>query len=259
MHNPDPKDQSSERHVPSRTGIGRSLDIYYRDAKRFDRMNALNGQFVSKGSLAFDIGAHVGDRTAGFLHLGASVVALEPQPRVFRALRLMHGRNPNAVLRAMAVGARPGSLDLFVNSANPTVSTVSSDLVTAARTAPRWTREVWDEHVRVPVTTLDQLVSEFGTPDFVKIDVEGHEFEVLCGLSAALPALSFEFTMVQRSIALACIERLTALGRYEFNFSLGEEHHLRHETWIGSTEIAREIGALSEEANSGDIFVRLVS
>ena len=36
-------------------------------------------------SLAFDIGAHVGDRTAAFRRLGARVVAVEPQPAAMRA------------------------------------------------------------------------------------------------------------------------------------------------------------------------------
>jgi|GEM_PF-2224461 len=59
--------------------IDRSFDIYYRDRQRTARMDALNAAFVGQGCLAFDIGAHVGDRTGSFSRLGASVVALEPQ------------------------------------------------------------------------------------------------------------------------------------------------------------------------------------
>jgi hypothetical protein len=59
-------------------------------------------------------------------------------------------------------------------------------------------------------------------PNFSKIDVEGHELAVLEGLSNPLPALSFEFTTIQRPLALACLNRLGTLGAYEFNVSLGE-------------------------------------
>ena len=184
-----------------RTAIGRSLDVYYRDAARTRRMDDLNASFVRRGGLVFDIGAHVGDRTASFLRLGARVVALEPQPRVFRALRLIHGRAPGAILRCAAAGAQAGEIEMRVNSANPTVSTVSGDLVAAAASADGWQGEVWDRTIRVPVTTLDALIAEHGRPDFVKIDVEGNELEVLRGLSATVPALSFEFTTIQRDVA----------------------------------------------------------
>ena len=43
-------------------------------------MDALYARFLRAGDLAFDIGAHVGDRVSSFRRLGARVVALEPQP-----------------------------------------------------------------------------------------------------------------------------------------------------------------------------------
>lgn len=240
-------------------GIGRSLDVYYRDAARTQRMDRLNAQFISRGGLAFDIGAHVGDRTASFLRLGASVVALEPQPRVFRALRLIHGRAPRVILRSAAVGAVSGEIDMYLNSDNPTISTASSDLIAAAKGAAAWQGQVWDTQIRVPVTTLDSLIAEHGVPDFVKIDVEGYEAEVLAGLSAPIPALSFEFTTIQRYIAYACIDRLGELARFEFNLSLGEDHALRHMTWVSGPDMRAEIESLSEDTNSGDVYARLES
>lgn len=240
------------------TAIGRSLDIYYRDTARTDRMDQLNASFVCDGGLAFDIGAHVGDRTASFLRLGASVVAVEPQPRVFRALKLIHGRQPRAVLQCEAVGAMPGQIELHVNSDNPTISTVSRALINAAHDAEEWKKEVWDATIRVPVTTIDELIAKHGIPNFVKIDVEGHELEVLMGLSLSIPALSFEFTTIQRDIALACIEFLSNLGRYEFNISLGEEHQLRHQTWVDPLKMRAEIADLPGSANSGDVYARRI-
>lgn len=239
------------------TSIGRSLDLCYRDADRTRRIDRLNAAFLRSGGLTFDLGAHVGDRTASFTRLGATVVALEPQPRVFRALRLIHGRERRVILKRLAVGARPGRIDLYLNSRNPTVSTASRDLIASAAAATGWREQVWDGEIRVPVTTLDQLISEHGLPDFVKIDVEGHELEVLLGLGSPLPALSFEITTVQRHIACRCLERLSALGHYEFNISLSEEHRLRQPAWIGASDMRAEIARLPDAANSGDIYARV--
>lgn len=237
--------------------IGRSLDLYYRDRARTARMDRLNAAFVSRGSLVFDIGAHVGDRTGSFLRLGARVVAVEPQPRLFRVLRLLYGRRTGVHLHRCALGAQTGRADMYVNTANPTVSTLAHGLVDAAPRDPAWRDQVWDRTVAVPVTTLDRLIDAHGLPDFVKIDVEGHEGEVLRGLSRALPALSFEITTLQRDVARRALRRLTDLGRYRFNISLGEEHRLRLRSWVAADEICALIEQLPPDANSGDVYAML--
>ncbi|WP_439124415.1 FkbM family methyltransferase [Marivita sp.] len=242
----------------TKTGIGRSLEIYYRDDARAQRMDVLNAAFVASDALVFDIGAHLGDRTASFLRLGASVVAVEPQPRVFRALRLLHGRKPNVALLPCAIGKEVGEVMLHLNTRNPTVATVAPDFITAATDAPGWADQVWDDSVTVPVTTLDALIVRYGVPDFMKIDVEGHEAEVLGGLSTAVAALSFEFTTIQRSVAHDCIDKLCALGVYRFNISLGENHKLEHRDWLTAKDMHAEIDALPDDANSGDVYAKLI-
>lgn len=242
--------------TPSQAGLRRSFDIYYRDAARRQRMDRLNAVFVAPGDLVFDIGAHVGDRTGSFLRRGARVVAAEPQPRVFRALRLIHGRAPGARLLRCAVGASEATLSLHLNSRNPTVATLAEGFVAAAAGAPGWEGQVWDGAVQVPVTTLDALIAAHGRPAFVKIDVEGHEAAVLAGLSQPLPALSFEITTLQRGVAGACLDRLETLGRYRYNLSLGEDHALRHDPWLTAPQIRQVLADLPQDANSGDVFAR---
>jgi FkbM family methyltransferase len=220
-------------------------------------MDALYRRFVTAGDLVFDIGAHVGDRISSFRRLGARVVALEPQPGPLRALRLIHGRDPDVTLVAAAAGEREGEITFHVNSANPTVSTASDEFLAAADGAGGWEEQVWDCAITVPCLTLDALVAAHGAPVFAKIDVEGFEDRVLAGLSHPLPALSFEFTTIARDCAQRCLDRLEALGPYRFDVSLGETQALVFGTPVDAATMGAYLGDLPHSANSGDVYAVL--
>ena len=237
--------------------IVRSLRIYYGDRARAAAMDRLHSRFVRRGDLVFDIGAHVGDRIASFRRLGARVVAVEPQPAFAKVLKLLYGWRSDVAIEAAAVGSVPGTTYMMINFDNPTVSTTSRDFISAARDAPGWQAQNWPKTIQVPVTTLDALIARHGTPDFIKIDVEGFEAEALAGLTQPVKALSFEFTTIQRDIARACIERCVALGLARFNTVLGESQTFVHADWIGGDAIARWLAELPQAANSGDIYAAL--
>ena len=238
-------------------GVLRSLRIYYGDKSRAAAMDRLYGGFVQRGDLVFDVGAHVGDRVASFRRLGARIVAVEPQPALVRVLKLLYGRSADVAIEAVAVGRAIGATSMMINAANPTVSTASPEFVSAARDAQGWETQRWTQSVPVQVTTLDALIGRHGLPVFIKIDVEGFEEEALHGLSRAVKALSFEFTTIQRDVALACIERCVALGYIRFNAALGESQAFVNADWIGGEAIARWVTALPHAANSGDIYAAL--
>lgn len=236
--------------------IGRSLRVYYPPG-RAPLLDAFHRRFLGPGELAFDIGAHVGDRTASFRRIGARVVAVEPQPRLARLLRLLFGRDAGVARVAALVGAEAGQAVLRLNTANPTVATASAEFIAAADGAPGWEGQRWDAEIALPVTTLDALAAEHGRPDFVKIDVEGYEAAALAGLSAPPRTLSFEFTTIQRDVAFAALDRLAALGYRAFNACLGEGMAFAHAAPVGAAAMAAWITALPVEANSGDVYASL--
>jgi FkbM family methyltransferase len=237
--------------------LARSLRIYHGHPERNRAMDALYARFVGPGDLAFDIGAHVGDRVASFRRIGARVVALEPQPGAARLLRLLHARDPGVTLVPAAAGDREGEITLLVNSANPTVSTASRAFLAAADGAPGWEGQVWDRSVTVPCRTLDGLIRDHGRPAFIKIDVEGFEDRVLAGLTEPVRALSFEFTTIAREVADRCFARLAALGPYRFDAALGETQQLVFGRWVDGAAMADYVRGLPHGANSGDVYAVL--
>lgn len=193
-------------------GLVRSLIIYWRPGRQRG-LRELYRPFVEAGDLVFDVGAHLGDRTAAFRKLGARVVALEPQPAVRRWLELLVGRSRDVSVRGEAVGRAVGTARLAVSHGTPTVSSLAEDWPTTLPGPDAGFRSVrWDDSLEVPVTTLDALIEHAGLPSFCKIDVEGYEAEVLAGLNHCIPALSFEFAAWALDVAEACVRRLEGLG-----------------------------------------------
>jgi FkbM family methyltransferase len=238
-------------------GVLRSLRIYYGHRGGRAGMDHLYAQFVRPGDLVFDIGAHVGDRVACFRRLGARVVAVEPQPALVKTLKLLYGRDDAVTIEPVAIGAQAGTVTLNLNIDNPTVSTVSTDFVRAAAGAPGWEGQAWTQAIRVPMTTLDDLIARHGEPSFIKLDVEGFEAEALAGLARPVAALSFEFTTIQPEVAAACIARCQALGYVRYNAVLGESRTLVHPGWLSASQIADWLATLPVAANSGDVYAKL--
>lgn len=239
---------------PAASTLRRSLELYYGDPEREVAMDEFFARFVRAGDLVFDIGSHVGDHIGSFRRLGARVVAVEPQPLCARAIRAIYAGDDRVTLVEAACGAHAGIIQLNINSANPTVSTASPHFLKAADGAAGWEDEVWDSRIEVTSITLDTLVGEYGVPAFVKIDVEGFEDAVLEGLSCPVPALSFEFTTIERAVAQRCLDRLTALGFNGYNIALGDTMSLALSQWTSAEGMAAHLLSLPHAVNSGDVY-----
>ncbi len=240
-------------------GLLRSLVIYYGQVWRNGGRRRFYSQFMKPGSLCIDVGAHVGDRVGTWRSLGARVLAVEPQPRMLSVLRRLYGKDQDVTLLPVGIASKPGALTLHINVSSPTLSTFSAEWISEVKRDERFQGTQWGERLEVPVTTLDALISEYGQPDFVKIDVEGFELDVLEGLSHAVPALSFEMIPIARETALACIDRCMTLGHYEFRYSPVETMKFRDERWLTADEMKERLRALPVDSTSGDVYARLQS
>lgn len=238
-------------------GLARSAVIYRANLLQLRRARAFYRGFIAPGDLCFDIGAHLGDRTAHFLRLGARVVTVEPQPLFAAALRRRFGRDKRVSLVAAALGAAPGRAELAVDPMNPTVATLSPEFVAQAGRSRGFRRTRWRERIEVEITTLDALIAAHGVPAFCKIDVEGYEHAVLEGLTRPLPGLSLEYLPAALDPALIAIAQLDRLGSYRFNRSRGESMRFALPRWLRAAEMTVELKQLPSEEGAGDVYAFL--
>jgi len=199
---------------------------------------------LKRGSVVIDIGANVGEKADIFLRLGAKVVAVEPDTANQLILRQRFcqwrlNKKPVIVV-GKAVSDREGSSTFYVNGSNPALSTLNQKWVTVlGKDELRFgTAMTFSDQRVVETTTLDKLVDEFGSPSFVKIDVEGWEPEVLRGLNSPVRCLSFEVNLPEFAAeGRQCIDRLSEIDSDgTFNFAASCQEGLLLPEWLRAPE-----------------------
>jgi FkbM family methyltransferase len=239
--------------IRSWAGLARSLVIYRARPWRIAQLARFYRGIVAPGDLAFDIGAHAGNRTLALLRAGARILALEPQ-RAFHAF-LARDLPPEVTLLRLAAGAAAGEARLAVSRLHPTVSSLAPDFGRRMAVAPGFEGVRWDAAETVEVTTLDALIAAYGLPRFVKVDVEGFEAEVLSGLSHPVPWIAFETFAATPDATAACLARLAAIGPYRFNFVPGEARAFAFADWRDADEA--EAAIARDHSRWGDVYARL--
>jgi len=240
-------------------GLARSFSIYYAVPGRARAWRRFYRHFVSPSDLCFDVGAHLGNRTAALLAIGAKVVAVEPQPLLVGTLERLYGQRKTLTIFPVAVGAEAGRSQMLISTKNPTVSTLSSEWADEVGKSPAFAKTKWDDRAEVEITTLDAMIVKYGLPIFCKIDVEGYESHVLRGLSQPIQWLSFEYLPSVIEHTLTCLNRLMELGDYRFNLIESEFPRFALPKRVTAEEIAARLKAMPRSQRAGEVFAQLVA
>ncbi|WP_282601740.1 FkbM family methyltransferase [Paracoccus sp. PARArs4] len=236
-------------------GLMRSIAIYYNPV-RVRQLRRHYAGIIRRGDLVIDVGAHVGSRSRAMRAAGARVVAVEPQEPFAGFLARSLPRDVTLIRKAL--GPAEAVASMAVSSLHPTVSSLSQGFTRDAADAPGFDHVRWDRRQQVQVTTLDQVIAQHGLPQFVKIDVEGFEEDVLAGLSQPVPMLSVEYLPAFRDRTLRVMARLAQLGDYRFNVVRGETGVFLWDDWRDAGQVGDWLATLPRDGGSGDLYARMV-
>ncbi len=233
--------------------LGMRKDLFEQKAADISKVYS---HILKPGSLVFDIGANMGHYAAAFLKLGAEVVCAEPQAACFKILTTRYRNNSKVHLLNCAVDNEEGEKKIHISNMN-TISSMSEDWITAVKDSKRFPDAEWTKEATVKTVTLESLIAKYGRPDFIKIDVEGYELNVLKGLKSKVPLISIEYTFEIIENAVKCIEYLNSIG--DILILPDDTSVIRDESkWMKPEIVVSILRNLKEKDAMGDLFIKFV-
>ncbi|MEG4457132.1 FkbM family methyltransferase [Microcoleus sp. N9_A1] len=152
-------------------------------------------RFINAGNVVFDVGANAGDWTAEVLNQGHDVEIhlFEPIPHVYK--KLIQNLDKQVISNNLAVGQKEEVKTFYYYEANPLLSTFYRRVDVEKQ---GWLNP--PKEITVLTTTIDNYCQRHGIKriNFIKIDVEGGELDVLYGAKSFLESgridyLQFEY------------------------------------------------------------------
>jgi FkbM family methyltransferase len=216
--------------------------------------------FELKDTLVFDVGLNLGNKSAHFLSLGASVVGFEPQKDCYNyAMQRFAANRANGSFKAVnaALSDTIGLADFYISNLH-VLSSMSKDFITESE-KERFPGVTWHNKIQVETLTLDAAITQFGKPKYIKIDVEGFEYNVLRGLSSPVEYISIEFTPELYKNSEKCIDYLHALNNQncEYNYVYRENDHFFFKEWQDIDSIKKYLSNIEDFSYEfGDIYIK---
>lgn len=180
----------------------------------------------------FDIGANVGKWT--LLNISMldcnKIISVEASPITFKSLET----NINSISNAMksmnkqiecvnyAICDNNGNDITFYHCPNnDVISTINKNWLISP--SSRFYNTPYTE-IKCKTMTLDNLISKYGKPHLIKVDVEGGEFECIKSLTQKVENLCFEWASETNDITFKCLDYLTTLG-YKYFYIQNQDNY----------------------------------
>lgn len=219
----------------------------------------MNFEFNISDELIFDVGLNIGEKSASFLAAGAKVVGFEPQKECYSKAITRLRDYKNFTAENVALDNKEGE-SLFYRSNYDTLSSMSKDFTQRAN-KNRWAGVQWSLFPEtIKVSTLDLMILKYGKPKYIKIDVEGYEYQVLQGLTQPVEYISIEYTPELFKESEKCIRYLDKLnnGNCKYNYVYRENDHYQFKNWLDINEIISYISSVEDYVYEfGDLYINM--
>ena len=126
--------------------------------------------------MIFDVGMHNGKDTEFYLRKGFRVVAIEPNPSLVAAARERLAdfiANERLTILEVAIAERSGTVNFYANQQKDGWSTICLDNV-----ATNERNQTHHEIIHVECVNFSEIMEQFDTPYYLKVDIEGAD--MLC-------------------------------------------------------------------------------
>jgi FkbM family methyltransferase len=173
----------------------------------------------------FDIGANIGKWSLSNVNNCEKIIAIEASPYTFKRLVDNIIGNRKIIPLSYAVCNSDKEFIEFYNCSADTLSTINKDWLDSEKS--RFYKQYNYNVINCKTITIDKLIQEYGTPELIKIDVEGGEFECLSSLTQKVKNICFEWASETNDITFKCLDYLKSLGYNEFAIQLEDNYTYR--------------------------------
>ena len=190
--------------------------------------------------ILFDIGANIGHYTSANYEKYDSIVCVDAQKDVCDILNQRFQGDKCIVVNALVTNDEKAVFYKNTEWSFGVLSTSSEFWRTQSRfgTMPSTS---WIPVDDIATITIESLISTYGKPSFIKIDVEGSELSVLQTMKEYTCPLAFEFAEELVDELIKSIEYLYILGYSYFHIQEGDEYTYEPKEWVTYWEVVKTI------------------
>ena len=126
--------------------------------------------------LIYDLGMHIGQDTDYYLKKGFRVIAVEANPLLVQSAQQLFAceiESKQLTILNVGIGPQTGTFPFYVNRKYSEWSSFDEEI---------GNREGGADLIQVEMTTIENILREFGVPYYMKVDIEGHDMTVIEGL-----------------------------------------------------------------------------
>jgi len=173
----------------------------------------------------FDIGANIGKWSLTNANKCDKIISVEASPNTFNKLVNNTGNNYKIIPLNYAVCNSNEEFIEFYNCNADTLSTINRDWLDSEKS--RFYKQYRYNIIKCKTITIDKLIEIYGTPELIKIDVEGGELECLLSLTKKVNNICFEWASETNDITIKCLDYLESLGYTEFSIQYQDDYTYR--------------------------------